>query len=95
MIKPVAGLHQAKTCLFVQCRIIAEPDHHRTRVCIEIEFVVTMKERLEHSSGHDRFACASHCGQREGAFVGIAVPVFLGLLEIGQDIVHSVGLIVP
>lgn len=40
MIEPVAGLYQTEPRLLVQSWIVTKPDHDRTGVCIEIQFVV-------------------------------------------------------
>ncbi|SAC92529.1 Uncharacterised protein [Enterobacter cloacae] len=43
VVDTVTGLHQAKTGLLVQCRIVTKPNHYRAGVGIEIKFVVAMK----------------------------------------------------
>jgi 6,7-dimethyl-8-ribityllumazine synthase len=50
------------------------------RVAVEIVAVVSVKERLEHSSRHNRLTCACRSGQRKRVPVSVLVPAFASLL---------------
>ena len=86
VVDAVAGLHQAKACLLIQGWVITEPDHHSAFVCIEVEIVVTMEQRLEGCCGHHGFTCAGHGGQRERGLVALGMPQPARLLDISQRI---------
>ena len=65
VVKFLRCLHQTDTGLVVQVRIVREPDDYRARVSVEVEFVVTVEERLDRGCRHHRLAGARRRGERE------------------------------
>ena len=79
MIDTVAGLHQAKTSLFVQRGVVAEPDHHGTRIGIKIEFIITMEQCFKRGRSHNGFTRPCNGSEGKCSFVGFALPETTGL----------------
>lgn len=94
MPNPVGGFHQSEPRLLVQGGVVAEPDHHRAGIGIEIVFVVAVKQRFESGGSHHGLARAGNGGKGEGVLVGILMPALAGFLQVGQSIAHCIGLIV-
>ena len=93
VVDTVTRLHQAKTGLLIQCWIITEPDHHRAGICIEIKFVVTMKQCFKCSSRRRSYPHRLQPLKRR-RFVALVVPVTSSLPEIRQSIMYRIALIV-
>ena len=95
MPQPVGRLHQAETRLLVQRWIVAEPDHHRAWVAVELEFLIfAVEQRLEYLRGHYRFAGTGGGSQREGMLVAILAPALARLFQIRQHITDGFVLVV-
>ena len=94
MPQPVGRLHQSEAGLFVQGRIVAEPDHHRTRVGVELVVIIAMKECLERRRRHHRLSRAGCGSQRERLLIPVLAPVLARLDQIDQHVANRFVLVV-
>src|SRR5262245_15491082 len=92
----LGGLPKAVERLLVQAWVVREPEHDGARIWIEVEVVISPKQRLNCRRGHDRLSRAGGCRQRKRrnlALVGVP-EVVSRPLKVGKDVIDGLLLVV-